>query len=408
MQIKWKKNSKPDVLLRKIEKVTTVNSDGSIDISNLEYDDSIDSLTSKIDLSNYLIIDIYPIIYQTINDMLRNKQSLTPTDFIEKLNINVKTKISVKEKIYHFVTSLSIGENVLPEKIQIESSLIRTYNRFPKKFASRNEFIQEFSPDLAIEHKNYTKVVITIEAHTDHMAAEKALRSIDILRAILSFYLNPYRKHSSEQYIPINIVRLGETHTLHQDNGEVINNIWYEPNFKESPIPDLRGNNIGILRNNIKAFLIRLKNKKSNYGNSIQEALLRYVRAFDERDTNTAFLRLWGALEILTLPSGVTKYDILIKRCAFLFRETEYHIQKLEHLREYRNKSAHVGEYNMIGITNCYRLQAYFKKLIIFHLSNKLKFDSLEEANEFLDLSPNIEDLQKKEKIIKKAIKYRK
>ena len=158
-----------------------------------------------------------------------------------------------------------------------------------------------------------------------------------------------------------------------------------------------------VLQANSQWALRRIR--ASKYGEKIVAALLRFVRALDESDANTAFLRLWSALESLTTPDQA-HYDSLVKRSSFLFQETEYHCQLLEHLREYRNATVHAGEESERARTHCFQLQLYFVNMIWFHLRNAGEFSSLGEANEFLDFSVDKTDLKNKLRLTKKAIKF--
>lgn len=131
------------------------------------------------------------------------------------------------------------------------------------------------------------------------------------------------------------------------------------------------------------------------------------MRALDESDPNTAFIRLWGALEMLVVP-GQADYAKLVQRCAFLFNDTEFHRQLLEHLREYRNTNVHAGEESEQARTHCYQLQIYFVALLRFHLGNAKFFQSLDEANLFLEFPPDEKELKRRSQLIDKAIRYRK
>jgi hypothetical protein len=99
-------------------------------------------------------------------------------------------------------------------------------------------------------------------------------------------------------------------------------------------------------------------------------------------------------------------YDRVTKRASFLFRDRAYHEQVLEHLRDYRNRNVHASEGDERSITACFQLQRYFKYLVQFHLKSFGSFQTLEEANSFLDLPSEIGALKAKEKQIKKAIKF--
>jgi hypothetical protein len=129
------------------------------------------------------------------------------------------------------------------------------------------------------------------------------------------------------------------------------------------------------------------------------------VRALDESDANTAFLRLWTAVEVLTTP-GKADFDKLIRRCAFLFQQGAFHRQMLEHLREYRNSTVHAGEYSDRARAMCFQLQLYFNALIWFHMGNATAFQSLDEANQFLDMPPDKAAISRQIKLGRRALKY--
>lgn len=143
----------------------------------------------------------------------------------------------------------------------------------------------------------------------------------------------------------------------------------------------------------------------SSYSECLISALIRFVRAFDERDANTAFLRLWGALEALITP-GQADYGKMVQRCSFLFREHDFYRQLLEHLRECRNANVHAGEESERARTHCFQLQFYFSNLIWFHLGNARYFHSLDEANFFLDSPVNKEELKRRLQLARKAVRF--
>ncbi|MBZ0255691.1 hypothetical protein K8I31_06490 [bacterium] len=237
-------------------------------------------------------------------------------------------------------------------------------------------------------------------------AFTKALESLDILRAIWCLFFNPFTEWYSllfgKQWVPINTIRLGGVHTIHDAKGKLCSEkVWYEPNFcKTTPY---QPNQSGPLCNNIKWALESLNSSK--YKSVIRDSMLRYVRALDERDQNVAIIRLWNALEILASPNE-GNFDKISKRCSFLFTERNYHEQVIEHLREYRNRNVHSGDQDENSKNICYQIQYYYSQLILFHLRNASFFNCLEEANNYLDLPSNLDSLNKRKKIIEKAIMF--
>ncbi|WP_143062564.1 hypothetical protein [Variovorax sp. OV084] len=131
-----------------------------------------------------------------------------------------------------------------------------------------------------------------------------------------------------------------------------------------------------------------------------------FVRALDEANQATAFTRLWAGVERLASPDH-GNYEALVRRCAFLWNETPFHVQTLEHLREYRNSCVHSAADSASAKTHCYQLQQYFKALVHFHLRHGPKFATLGDANAFLDLPAEPERLDRLALNIQRARRFR-
>lgn len=230
------------------------------------------------------------------------------------------------------------------------------------------------------------------------------MRALDLQRALWCLMGNPRMQitFGTPSLRPINVVRLGEYHTLHHPNGEPAHNgVWFEPGYVEAPSFSFKKSS--VVKKNCLWALRRIR--LSRYHEKLASALVRYVRALDESDANTAFLRLWTAIESLTTPN-VADYDKLVRRCAFLFQESDFHRQMLEHLREYRNISVHSGEHSDSARTLCFQLQLYFEAIIWFHIRNATFFTSLDEANQFLDTRPDRKVINRQLELARKALRF--
>lgn len=195
---------------------------------------------------------------------------------------------------------------------------------------------------------------------------------------------------------------MGSIQSLHKyDGSEACDAIWYEPSYRESAIHKF--NKPEIVKKNLRYATRRIK--LSKFGKDIAESLIRYARALDDPDPNTAFLRLWGAFESLLTP-GRADYDALVNRFCFLFQDSNYHRQVLMHLREYRNASVHAGQETDQARTNCFLLQNYYRHLFWFLIAQSLSFATLAEVNEFLSMPDDLYLLKKQRQLIDKAIKY--
>lgn len=407
MPIKWKKRSglNPQAILDKIESIKSVNKEGRVSYSGFEYHEAFASLFSMLEIpqaiSNELNID--SLVSRGLGKAA-SEGILTLDSVAKSLNAVANAELSTKQIEYRLLTSLSLSAPLPFKKIDLDGSKIRFIGeQYPKKYSSRDIIIQKNRTKTSSEHPGYRKVIVSAKAKSFQAAASKALNALDISRAILSMFSNSGMELMGDPYSPINKIRLGQAHTLHLKSGNHATEMfWYEPNFQET-MP-FHHNKPDQLEKNFKFCLEKLSS--SPYHLVIKDALLRYVRALDENDPNTAAIRIWGAMETLASPNEA-RYDRIIKRCSFLFDEEEYHRQLLEHLREFRNRTVHSGDQSEKAKTFCFQLQFYFRQLILFHLGNASHFDSLDEANDFLDLPADSKSLLSKQKQILKALEFR-
>jgi len=410
MKVAWKKRFKPQVILDKISEIMNINEDGSISYSGFKYFELKATLYNMLTFPKHLTsIQNNGLVDRAITETVKSS-SLTPNNLIKELQELFKKELNKKEKKYHLLSSISLVDPLPFKQINIGKSKIRFIaSNYPKKYNDRKELIKKSRRRysmLQIPHAGYTNIIITTKSKSEHQAASQCLDDIDLLRSLMSIFANSGMEIVGNEWSPINKIRLGELHTLHKASGKNINldTFWFEPNFEYiNPYRlDTKKNKTFI--KNIKWVIKQLE--KCKYSNKLESALLRYVRAFDERDQNIALLHIWGALESITAYEENSK-DKLPKRCAYLFSEYEYHKQILEHLREYRNQSVHAGDKNDQVKSYCYQLQGYFIEIIFFHLHRVNQFNTLEEANSFLDQPVEIKQLKYKRDLLNSVIKFR-
>lgn len=405
MPITWKngKRFKPAVLLDRIASIRTVGTDGNVSFSGFELEDCLPAIHSMLNFPDVAVdIDTANLVWR---GLAKVKNELTSSSFLKSINAELSDRLAAKERTYFLLTSLSIDHRDIPKKLKLlGAELTFTAQKYPIRFKSREELLRLQTIPVQPEPATYCRVVVKVKAKTANAAVHRALRAIDLQRSLWCLMGNPHMQtlYGNSSPKPINVVRLGSRHTLHTENGEPAEEgLWYEPGFVEAQI--FRIKNSTVAKTNSRFALRRLIT--SSYGEKITSALLRYIRALDEGEANTAYLRLWGALETLVTP-GVADYDRLVNRCAFLFQDIDFHRQLLEHLREYRNVSVHAGEESDRARTHCFQLQLYFENLIWFHIRNTKFFRTLEEANSFLDLPSDKLELKRRLEIINKAVKF--
>lgn len=405
MLITWKNGNqfKPEILLKRIALIRTVSPEGSVSFSGFELEDCLPAIKSMLKFpSGAADLDTSNLVWR---GLARIKNELTKDNFIQAINSELTEKLSTNEQIYFLLTSISIDHRDIQKKLKVlNAELTFQAKSYPVRFKSRNDLLQSHNIPVASEPNTYCRVVVKVKAKSIDAAVNCALRALDLQRSIWCMMGNPQMQLLSfgSSSKPINVIRLGSRHTLHLENGAPAkNDIWYEPGFIETQIfrikkPDIAKHNVQVAHRGLS---------NSKYSDELISSLFRYARALDELEANTAYLRLWGALESLVVP-GKADHEKLIKRCAFLFQDIDFHRQLLVHLREYRNLSVHAGEESERARTHCFQLQLYFVNLIWFHLKNAKFFKSLDEANNFLDLPSSKSDLERRLKMTKKALKF--
>lgn len=403
MHIKWKKKFKPSLILERISSVRTVNPEGGPSAYGFELENCLPVLQSMLEFPSAAEdLDTNSLVWIGLNKV---RDQLTPDSFLRAINEELSKRLATKENVYLFLTSISIDNRDIPRKLIIDDVEISFLpGDYPIRFKSRIELLRADDSPVTPEPRNYCRLIAKVKAKSPTAAVSKALRAIDLQRALWCLMGNPRIQIvlGDTGLAPINVVRLGSLHTLHLSDGNpAFDGFWSEPGFKETKI--FRLNKPNVVRSNSQWTLRQIS--LSKYGGCLSTALLRFVRALDESDANTAFLRLWGALESLST-SGGGNNDSVVSRCSALFRDSDFHRQVLEHLREYRNASVHAGEESDNARIHCYQLQLYFVNLIWFHLRSAKFFRSLDEAKSFLDLPMDKEKLQRQLKLIRKAQRF--
>jgi hypothetical protein len=405
MDIAWKSkktkhgNFKPQIVLDAIEKIRTVSTDGSSSFSGFEIDGHLPALQSMLAFppaAEY--IDKSPLVWKALSYVTGK---LTPDEYLRAINAAFADQTATSLQQYQILTSISLTPAGLPITGKIFGASWRLMaSDFPKKYAERRSSIAEANLPVDPTPNSYAKLIVSVEAKSSYEAMTKALRAIDIQRGVWCLLGNTRWELHGLEWMPINVVRLGGAHTVHLDNGKPAPSaVWFEPNcviappFSPANLPNFRKETAYVLK---QLFA-------SPYKKRLCDALLRFVRALDERDHNHALVKLWGALEELACPDSAN-YEKLTQRCAFCFKDTHYHRQILEHLRECRNQSVHSASAGTSAKVNCFQLQQYFLGLFSFHLRNVNVFANLDEANQFLDLPVDKSALLQRKRMIEKAL----
>jgi hypothetical protein len=361
-----------------------------------------------IDFGYSLSIESKKNIIRKVFDDLVTSNKFDKDFFLTKLQEQVKSHNSDRQKEFYVLSSISI--NKLPfRKINIGKSTIRIHGtNFPKKFKEkRNTFLK--SKDMNNDDEKFIKISIQVRVQNFKDAYEEALYYLEIFRSLLCLQLNHNRefRFGMKNTKSINRIKLGECSTLHFPNGEIVDDRYnyYTPDYQHSDILILKLEQAEKLRKSINVIINRFNKCQIKHQYTIGIALNNYVSAFDEKNNYISFLKVWTVLEILT---DTHNNDLLIKRCTSLFdnKLRKLEEQKLECLRLFRNEFVHEGNIGLDPLLGCYIIQEFIYRLILkFNLEYSGYFNDIFEANLFLDTyNSDTKSLIKKRKIINKVI----
>lgn len=409
MAAKWKQNNNlrqvnKDILLDRIKECATINED-KIQYSSIDYIHATTAIETIIDFNDKKrILNKKSIIQKAIFASLKNG-NITPPTFMENINNQISEEAKKRDETFYILTSLSSVWFGL-RSIQIKDATIRFYkNDFPRKFKGRTAAIKKAFKNEATESDGYIKVVIEIKGKSLENIIHRGLEYIDILRGIMCLLCNSFGEFIGSQWKPINKIRLGKFHTPHDSSGNIITgNIWLDP-FYTYTRPYV-SDNTSVMLKNIKYFISSLQKTNHEYYSILSDSLLKYVRAFDEQNHNVTTIRAWAALESIAAHKE-SNSDSISRRCAFLYEDYEYHKIIIECLREQRNKNVHSGEESREAKNNNFQIQYYFKELFFFHIQHLGKFNSIDEANAFLDMPTKKDELTAQLKKINKCMQFR-
>jgi len=337
METNWKKNKrfKPSVILQDLEDHKNIHDNGGMSydgfFGTFGLDFASSTLTGMVDFPSALEPKFRSVLVRKCISDVGRKETLSSENFIAYLEKLVRDELSKPEKTFHILTTLSLRRPNI-KRLSVDGTSIRilTYG-FPKKYQSRDNLEINQKHKIKTSYR-YANTIITVKSRHADAAFTKGMDTLDLVRAIWNILTIPRWELGPSDWTPINRVRTGSIHTLHKQNGALAverYNYWYEPNFVEtSPLDALQ---YKFFPTNTRWLLDRIHECK--YSKQLKSAILRYVRALDERDSNVAVIKLWSALEALTSPTQAN-YDQVVRRTAFIHHDHKILLQVLEQLRE--------------------------------------------------------------------------
>ena len=412
MPVNWKKEYQPEKIIKNIEDSRKIGDDGKVQFEGFGFKEFEVLLYSMLDFNEDVPeIDARHMITNAIFKAGAKGVISTKSLFTEVSRLEREYQDSPIHR-YALLTSISINQLSRLKRIRMGDRLIIFERISPTKFCVEAEYIINEAKNslFASMPTDYLQVRVHLYAKSVCDAADKALDTIDYVRGTWNWSIN-LKLYTRESWggkpKPVNQIILGPVHTLHKPTGQLAatNQWWYEPSYLGSIKPFYpKRDEVDTLYKTFSR--INRKLKKHKYPDVIKNAFIRYARALDERDWTTAFIKLWGILELLTDTIGLN-YDATVRRTAFIFQDRDYYMQVMEHLRRYRNSSIHHDVQNSMIETILFQLKYCVDALIGFHINNKQHFKSIEEAGAFLNLPFEAKIIDSQLKKLKFAKKIR-
>lgn len=351
------------------------------------------------------------IRYELLADATRNAANAgaaTPKELLSHVQAAIKAYEATPMRKFVLYTSVTIARSSKHRSTRVAGVKLSFLAKMPKAVErTRAALFEQHRSWLPLAHDPQMLVVrAEVEARTHEEAATRSLDAIDVMRGIWNFFLTTAWRHTfGGPRQPISVIFMGPMHTFHEPPGDYAGGqFWYETTFwRSASITDFCRENQGVIEKGKK---LRQRMRRHPYGAALEKALIRYARALDLEDHDLAIQKLWSLLEFLT-DTGLSTYDKTIRRAKFLYADSAHQGQVLEHLRRYRNRSVHGGMSSGDVEGEVYQLKRCVETVFKFHVGNRFGFRTLEEACNFLDLSPDEDLLHRRLKSVKDAIAFR-
>ena len=413
MSAEWKKGCAVDKFTSLLELSKTLKDNGEASFKGFAFDECEAVLHNLLDCKGIPEGEKHRIVTNAIFNVGANGL-ITPDSLLSE--IRAQELIFWKKPTLRYVlcTSLSIDRFSELKSRKLDRILIRFMPRLPKRFQKGASRIREISEHslTAEPPENYIQALISIDARTPSDAAEQAFEAIDLLRGVWNFGINKRNRRrislGNGNRDPVNKIIMGPLHSLHFPDGKLATEMWWYDAEYQKPI-----NTFSLSDSRETERLQKIESsgrallKKQKYRPVVELAIKEYCRALDYRNWDNTFLKLWSVLELLT-HTEKDNYVTTIRRASFVWTDTEYHKEVLNHLRHLRNCFVHENKSTDNVEAYIYQLKRYVEALIDFHLGRGLKFSSISEAAEFMDLPIAQQALRSKIAKLEMALKYRK
>ena len=346
----------------------------------------------------------------TAIDLASKAPPVTANSILRSFNMLLAEYSALPDTEYVLASALSIRKTSGLAPVQIHHARISFERRLPNEFrAARMSLGRRVKDALYTDPpKDYMPIRIRLKARTTYDAAERAQYILDLFRAIYNWTYNRAQptRISWGSRAPVNRIVSGPIHTLHLPSGEfATDTFWFEDTYRAPSKLQRIDEHLDVLKDSYQ--IVQRNLRPSSYRSSLEDCLVRYVRALDDRDWHAAYLKLWGVLEVLTDTAERPRYDRTIQRAAYVFKDHRYQKASLSVLRNHRNRIVHASASTREIESYLYQLKYCVEALFDFHLFAKRRFPSIHEAARFLSLPVAKHALETKRELAEFALLYR-
>lgn len=410
MPLKWR-GSPPATYLAKVEAVRSLASDGKPSYSTLRVDEMAFVLAGALDFASDIPAYVRErLVTQALFAPVGKGSKLKDT-FLPALDAELARYW--RQAIHPFLVSAGISLRLpgTAATFQVREEIRLSFpTRFARRLAHARSAVLKEQTSFAQEvlPSGYRPVVVRVSARTAHEAVDRAIDAIDYLRGIWNYFFNRQQawRLSTGRTEPVNRIRLHPIHSVHELDGKAATESWwYQPEYRAAAsVLDVsrEWSRMSTFTRRVRQYLTH-----NAYRPAIEGGLRQYVRALDRSDMSDGFMRLWAVLEVLTATAGL-KYEETIRRASFVFADADLMQLILNNLRRERNRLVHEGQDSHAGEMCMYQLKQYVEALLEFHIRNRFRFQTLDEAGAFLGLPRNLQALEQKMKHFRAAKQYQK
>ena len=410
MKIAWNNQYDPSDLAKYIEECKKVDDSGNVSYVGFHFREYAVLFYSMLNFPNSVPENEGRRIAEQAIFKAGNAGKVTPRRLLAEANRLAQKYIQLPLKRYVLITTLSLSPWTQLRNTRMGNATIIFEASLPDRYQNGRLHVVEKAKHclLAKPPADYLFARVHVSAKSCHEAVNLAFDTLDLIKGILNWSYNRryLSRISSGKRTPINKIVLGPLHTLHYPSGKpATENWWYQPEYCYAIPPyDPSSQDIASMTSFFRDVRSRLA--KSDYQEVLEQAIVRYGRALDMIDWDACFLKLWSVLELLT-DSCQDSSNSTIRRTAYIYKDREFALQVLKHLRDHRNRSVHADANSSEIETYLYQLKGFVEHLLSFHLKSAHGFASIKDAAKFLDLPSDKDAIEGQIRLLQYAQRFR-